>query len=211
MIAVLKNAYNPAGASLPAEMDTLNPLESMPHVASRIARASYGTMFSFPARHVSPPIDSAKEKPYVDREGVKRVNRLRWYLKKVGWITLLTSPPVLITHHQGESVQDKAPVVHHFTNFFRPEGKTVWLTLYMSDADTPPAWLDESVQKLCRIQCEIDIPWEKMTEMRDREGKLLPSRRVDNLALSMSFEGAPKWTLEAGGQTTEQEAEVEYA
>ena len=83
MIAVLKNAYNPAGASLHADMETVNPLCSMPYVASRIARASYGVTFGVVVRKASPPMDTTKEKPYVDREGIKKVERLAWYLKKV--------------------------------------------------------------------------------------------------------------------------------
>lgn len=119
--------------------------------------------------------------------------------------------PVLITSHQGESVQDKDPVIHHFFHRFAgPNDKTVTLTLQTSDADTPSSWPDSSVRELCKIHCDIDIPWEKMTEMRDPDGKLLPCRKVNHLMLSMSFGGAPKWTLKAGGQTTEQEADVKY-
>lgn len=77
MIAVLKNAYNPAGASLGARMD------AMPHVAARIARASYGSVFDQDVRYASPPVDPAHETPYVDPEGIKRVSRVRWFLTKV--------------------------------------------------------------------------------------------------------------------------------
>jgi hypothetical protein len=50
-----------------------------------------------------------------------------------------------------------------------------------------------------------------MREMRDPKGNLLMCRKAENLTLSMSFGGAPKWTLKAGGQTTEQKADVKYS
>ena len=40
MIAVLKNAYNPDGASFRPDLEAVSPLRSMPHVASRIVRAT---------------------------------------------------------------------------------------------------------------------------------------------------------------------------
>jgi len=83
VIAVLKNAYNPAGASLSADREATNSLRSMPHVASRIARASYGAVFGFAVRDAVPPVNPAKETPYEDDEGTKRVRRVEWYLKKV--------------------------------------------------------------------------------------------------------------------------------
>ncbi len=158
-------------------------------------------------------MNTAKETPYVDEEGTARLRRVEWYLKKVCTAQFyLTSMPVLTSHHQGESVQDKDPVVHYFFHkFLGPSHKTVLLTLHTSDAETPSVWPDASVRELCKIQCEIDVSWKNMQEMRDPNGKLLSTRKVDNLTLSMSFEGAPKWTLKAGGQMTSQEAEVEYA
>ena len=190
VIAVLKNAYNPSGASLGAGMDAASPLWSMPHVASRIARASYGTVFYVPVRRAVPPVDTAKEKPYTDKEGITRVCRMRWYLKKVRPCILSHHEymPVLITHHQGEPVQDKDPVIHSFFDEISgPDAMTVSLTLYISDADIPSIWPDDLVRKLCEIQCELDIPWEKMKEMRDLAGKLLPCKKAENLTLSMSF------------------------
>lgn len=54
-----------------------NPtLPSMPHVFSGIARAS-------PVENILPPLDPVKGKPFVDKEGVKKVRRGEWYLKKV--------------------------------------------------------------------------------------------------------------------------------
>ena len=85
VMAVLKNAYNPTGASL---VDGSNiivnwTLRAMPHVSSRIARVSYGTYFSKPVEDVWPPLDATTEQPFVDKEGVKRIQRAEWYLKKV--------------------------------------------------------------------------------------------------------------------------------
>lgn len=119
--------------------------------------------------------------------------------------------PVLITHHQGESVQDKNPVTYSFSRTFEPDDKTLTLALEISDADIPSIRPDDSVRELCTIQCELDIPWESMRVMRDPKGKLLSCRKAHGLTLSMSFGGAPKWTLKAGGQMSEQEAEVKYA
>jgi hypothetical protein len=94
---------------------------------------------------------------------------------------------------------------------YGPDDKTITLTIRKSDDDVPSVRPDDSVQKLCEILCEIDVPWEDMKEMRDPDGNLLPYRKVNDLSLSMSFGGAPKWTLKAGGQTTEQRADVKYA
>ena len=49
---------------------------TMPQVESRIARASYGAMFSVSVRSTSPPIDITKETLYVDDEGTKRIHRV---------------------------------------------------------------------------------------------------------------------------------------
>ena len=83
MIAVLKNAYNPSGASLGTRTDAGNRLQSMPSVNSRIARASYGCVFDPGVRWAFPPVDPEKETPYVDLEGVKRISRVTWFLMKV--------------------------------------------------------------------------------------------------------------------------------
>jgi hypothetical protein len=83
VIAVLKNAYNPAGASLGARTDAGNRLQSMPSVDSRIARASYGCIFDPDVRYAFPPVDPEKETPYVDLEGVKRISRVKWFLMRV--------------------------------------------------------------------------------------------------------------------------------
>ncbi|KAM7222484.1 hypothetical protein V8F06_001978 [Rhypophila decipiens] len=197
VIAVLKNAYNPGGASLVGGSNTAanRTLRSMPQVSSRIARASYGTCFSAPVEDLRPPLDSIKEKTFVDKEGVERVTRAEWYLKK------------------GEPVQDKDPVTHGFSNEFSgPDDTRVELIIVTSEADPPPiVHTHPSIRELCRIESEIDIPWESMREMRDPSGSLLKGRMANGLALSMSFGGAPKWTLRAGGQTKEQEAAVKYA
>ncbi|KAK4444198.1 hypothetical protein QBC34DRAFT_415619 [Podospora aff. communis PSN243] len=195
VIAVLKNAYNPAGASLGAESaDAILSLQTMPAIASRIARASYGAIFHSPVSWVSPPVDLSKETPFVDREGVKRVNRVKWYLAK------------------GEEVHNKDPVNHYFFYVFEsPDDTTLSLGIEVTDADTPSVRPDSSIRTLCKIGCKIDIPWENMKEMRDSSGKLLKCRKATGLILSMSFGGAPKWTLTAGGKTIEQKADVQYA
>jgi hypothetical protein len=84
VIAVLKNAYNPAGASLGAgSADAILSLRTMPTIASRISRASYGVVFGNRVNSVVPPVDRAKEEVYKDIEGIERVDRMAWYLKKV--------------------------------------------------------------------------------------------------------------------------------
>jgi hypothetical protein len=100
VIAVLKNAYNPAGASLGARTDAGNRLQSMPSVDSRIARASYGCIFDPDVRYAFPPVDPEKETPYVDLEGVKRISRVKWFLMKVRICRLffLISVPVSNTY-----------------------------------------------------------------------------------------------------------------
>ena len=209
-MAVFKNAYNPAGASLG------NPeaasLLSVPQVASRIARASYGTYFGYGLRHVSPPVDSSKDDVYLNREGFERVERMKWFLKKVRSASFVCATTlVLANNYQGESVQNKSPVTYDFKdNFEGPQDKTLSIEIYVSDANPPPIRRDASVKELCKIQCEIEIPWKDMEEMRDSKGRLLSCRKAKDLVLSMSFGGAPKWTLQAGSQTTELDADVEY-
>ena len=215
MIAVLKNAYNSVGASLNTGMDASNPLRLMPRVDSRIARASYGTVFGVGVASASPPVNTAKETPYEDLEGYKRVHRMEWYLKKVRKCIML--PPecrviVLTPHHQGQPVQDRDPVIYDFSSYFiGPDDKIVALSLCMSEADIPSIWPDDSIRNLCKIECEIDTPWEDMEEVRGPDGKVLPSRKVRDLTLSMSFKGAPKWTLKAGGKMVEEPVKVQYA
>lgn len=109
-------------------------------------------------------------------------------------------------------MQDRDPIVHTFSNDFSgPDDRNIMLTIYTSEADSPPiAWPNPLIQKLCNIECKVDIPWASMREMRDPSGNLLRCREAKGLALSMSFGGAPKWTLKAGGQTKEQEVDVNY-
>ena len=59
----------------------------------------------------------------------------------------------------------------------------------MSEADIPSIWPDDSIWNLCKIECEIETPWEDMEEVRGPDGKVLPSRKVKDLTLSMSFKG----------------------
>ncbi|KAK0624001.1 hypothetical protein B0T14DRAFT_517383 [Immersiella caudata] len=195
VIAVLKNAYNPAGASLGANSgDALLSLRTMPTIASRISRASYGVIFASRAKTVNPPVDHAKEEVYKDKEGIERVDRMAWCLRK------------------GESVDNKDQVNYYFQrDFDSPDVKTLSIRIHLSDADEPPIIPDSSVRQLCGIECQIDIPWETMREMRDPEGNLLKCRKATGLIISMSFGGAPKWKLTAGGHSTEQKADVKYS
>jgi hypothetical protein len=80
--------------------------------------------------------------------------------------------------------------------------------VYISAADDPPGRCTEAVQQLCKIKYTIGMDWDDMREFVDDSGR--KQRRAGDLALTMRFDGEPKWTLKAGRTTVEEDVNVEY-
>ncbi len=83
------------------------------------------------------------------------------------------------------------------------------MQIFTSDAATPPFRRDGSVKELCTITCNnVDILWENVYQYSDSKGDIY--YRLDNLCLTMKFEGEPKWALKVGNKTVEQNVNVQY-
>jgi hypothetical protein len=74
-----------------------------------------------------------------------------------------------------------------------------------SDASQAPIRKDETVKKLCNIDCKFDVPFEELKVIRGN------SRRVDDINLTMRFQGEPEWSLRIGNNKAEHPVNVQYA
>ena len=82
------------------------------------------------------------------------------------------------------------------------------ITVYTSDADTPPCRKDKSVKKLCEISYDVGLKWDDLKIYTGKNGKTY--RKTDTMYLTMSFDGEVKWALKAGSNTVEKAVAVEY-
>lgn len=101
-------------------------------------------------------------------------------------------------------MDNKEPVAFDFYQFIRNSSMTkASIAVFTSDAPNPPVRKDMTVKKLCEIHYEVDTPWENMNT---RGGV----RVIDDLALTMRFQGEPKWSLKTGKNHVEQSVNVQY-
>ncbi|KAK2600086.1 hypothetical protein QQS21_005172 [Conoideocrella luteorostrata] len=76
-----------------------------------------------------------------------------------------------------------------------------------SSSDIPPKRVDSTVFDLCRIECDWDKPFHEWTPIGEPTKGW---RRNNDLAVTMRFEGEPKWTVRVGSKQAERDVQVQY-
>jgi hypothetical protein len=76
--------------------------------------------------------------------------------------------------------------------------------IYYSSSDVPPKRYSQFTPRLCRIECDWDVPFEEWQAV----GAGL--KRYDGITLTMAFEGEPKWKMRVGRNQAEHSVRVEY-
>lgn len=74
----------------------------------------------------------------------------------------------------------------------------------MSDTAEASIRQDHTVKQLCVIGCEYEVPWEEMHVIAPGV------RAVDDISLTMRFQGEPKWSVRVGRNTVERDVNVQY-
>ncbi|KAH0430382.1 hsp70 family chaperone [Colletotrichum camelliae] len=121
-------------------------------IASRIARISYGTTF---CETFDPTVHLNVDRAWDETE-MKWVanNQVQWYLK------------------QGANVSDTSPVSHGFYTLFEKPPDKITGILYYSTAFHVPSRVDETVSRLCTIQWNKRIDFEKLPKFINPAGKV---------------------------------------
>ncbi|GJD00113.1 HSP70 family chaperone [Colletotrichum higginsianum] len=178
---------------------TLSPkqrvaLAVLPNVVSRRSRNHYGIMVDTPVETVDL---EPEDEPYKDPEGVNRVTRMEWYLKKVAY-----------SLDYGDKV-DKAsriPITYH--GFYQaPLPPKCTFDIMYSSEDVVPKRPGPKVMDLCRIECDWDKPIE---EWKTVGNPYTGWRKHEDLELTMGLEGEPKWEIRVGSKRAEHNFEVQY-
>ncbi|KAI1425003.1 hypothetical protein F5Y12DRAFT_397991 [Xylaria sp. FL1777] len=143
-------------------------------VTSTVSRASYGARYrcSFvPGTHQE--IDKVWDD---DESKFMAANQMEWYLKRGS--TMFPGKIALLTNHQGEEVSTKDTVRHSFYNIFRSDfGGTITVNIDYCDEKDPPSRKTDLVKRMCSIECNIDIPFSKLKDSPNPNGKKL--KRLD--------------------------------
>ncbi|KAK3935666.1 hypothetical protein QBC46DRAFT_461963 [Diplogelasinospora grovesii] len=169
--------------------DDISVIDSMAEITSRISKFNYGTMSSVPTYFLpdfSPQLDTIVREP----DGTEAAIRMRWYLKR------------------GEPVKSQSPVTIRYYQYSNdPSIRACKLPIYTSESETPPIRPDDSVSKMCTIECEYDKPFSEWEEIPDNKDGY---RKYNGIVLSMKFKGLPKWKLQLGPNQVERDANVSY-
>ncbi|KAI1843813.1 hypothetical protein JX266_010072 [Neoarthrinium moseri] len=186
VIAVLRNTFSSKEFSGTTDTKVKHTLYQLPEISARVSRYNYGVENGVPTRRADPPVDRSCDRVTKDPDGTEIVWRMNWYLK------------------QGDTVDNKDPVTCDFYQYVRDSStKKATFKIMTSDTAQAPVRKDHSVKQLCSIDCEFDVPWESMNVVAG-------VRRIDNLNLTMRFQGEPKWSLKVGEKTAEQDVNVQY-
>ncbi|KAJ0162374.1 Chaperone protein HscA -like protein [Colletotrichum tanaceti] len=162
-------------------------LAVLPNVVSRRSRNHYGIVVdtSVETEELEP-----EDEPYTDPEGVRRVTRMEWYLKK------------------GDKVEkaSRIPITYH--GFYQAPlpPKCTFVIMYSSE-DVVPKRPGPSVTELCRIECDWDKPIE---EWKAVGNPYTGWRKHEDLELTMGLEGEPRWEIRIGSKRAEHNFEVQY-
>ena len=186
VIKLLKNTFRREDVVSCADALQLEHLNSMPEIDVRIARYSYGVETGIPLHKAFPPVVPGLDRITVEPDGQKRVWRMQWYVK------------------QGEPMDNRDPVSHKFYEYVTSAAsKQTKFTIYTSDQLPPPDRRDAGCQLLCTLVCDYDTPYYKLPVVDSASGL----RLVDNMHLTMSFEGEPEWRLQVGSKSIDQKVE----
>lgn len=163
-------------------------LRNLPEVTARKSRYSYGILAANLVSSLSdfdPDLDVVSKDPY----GKDRTDRMDWFLRI------------------GEEVSNKLPVKIPYVQWSQtPKTKEVFV-IRLSEERPPPARKTYSVKESYRIECEYDKPFSQWTPVA---GAADGWREYDDMAVTMLFDGEPKWRIRMGENNEEHDAKVSY-
>ena len=193
VIALLRNYYTPEDITRHPDSDQLrlqHDFSTLPEVASRIARLSYGVMTGIPIYEADPPVDHAIDRIHGGRAGQEqRVWRMKWFVNK------------------GDKLDNREPVSYTFYEYVNdPKTKSATFKIFVSDADAPPVRFDASCSLLCTLSCQYDTPFDSLRVVNRKTGL----RIVDNMRLTMRFGAEPEWRLQVGRRDVKEKVNVEF-
>lgn len=188
VMAVLRNTFSSKEFAGTTDMKVKQALHLMPEISARVSRYHYGVESGIPFSRADPPPDKFRDRVTTTPDGIQEVWRMNWYLKK------------------GDTLDNKDPVSYEFFQWVTSaSSKSSVFCIMESDASQAPIRKDETVKKLCNIDCKFDVPFEELKVIRGN------SRRVDDINLTMRFQGEPEWSLRIGNNKAEHPVNVQYA
>ncbi|KAI0972386.1 hypothetical protein F4678DRAFT_430149 [Xylaria arbuscula] len=127
-------------------------------VTSTVSRASYGAKYRCPfVAGTHDEIDKAWDE---DEAVWMAANQMEWYLKR------------------GEEVSTKTAVRHSFYNTFTSDyGGSITVAIEYCEEKTPPLRKTDEVKRMCSIDVHIGIPYAKLKDYSNPNGKVL--KRLD--------------------------------
>ncbi|CAK7266298.1 hypothetical protein SEPCBS119000_001954 [Sporothrix epigloea] len=180
VIKLLKNTFKREDVVSAADDHQLACLNGLPEMDVRIARYSYGVETGLPLHMAFPPVVLGIDRISREADGQQRVWRMQWYVK------------------QGEVMDNREPVSYKFFEHVKnPARKQTEFLIYTSNQMPPPERRDANCQLLCTLFCDYDTPFSELPIIDEANGV----RLVDNMHLTMSFEGEPEWRLQVGSKS----------
>ncbi|KAK7927290.1 hypothetical protein PG985_004288 [Apiospora marii] len=187
VISVLRNTLSSKDFAGSQDYKRKQTLHRLPEISARVSRFNHGVESGVPVYRASPPVDVSRDRVTTDCDGTQLVWRMRWYLR------------------QGDTVHDRNPVTHNFTEYVKDANATkTYFNILVSDTAEASVRQDHTVKQLCVIGCEYEVPWEEMQFIAPGV------RMVDNISLTMRFQGEPKWSVRVGRNTVERDVNVQY-
>ncbi|CAK7222239.1 hypothetical protein SBRCBS47491_004798 [Sporothrix bragantina] len=186
VIKLLKNTFKREDVVAAADDRQLEHLNGLPEMDVRIARYSYGVETGIPLQKALSPIIPGIDRITVEPDGQQRVWRMQWYVK------------------QGEVMDNREPVSYKFYEYVTsPASKQTKFLIYTSDQMPPPERRDAGCQLLCTLFCDYDTPYHELPVVDESSGL----RLVDNMHLTMRFEGEPEWRLQVGSKSIDRKVD----
>ncbi|KAK4199946.1 hypothetical protein QBC40DRAFT_327713 [Triangularia verruculosa] len=176
---------------------TMAVLEGMPVIygGTKTTPQSYGIQALVDTEAARPRFQPCAETMYVGNDGALRVERMLWYLTLGGGPADFEDQRA--SHWVYIDLEDEG--VEHIT-----------IEVYMCTSEETPGLLNSSVQRLCLFRCPVRAvrgkgDWKRFVDERGRR-----IHRLNNVCLSMKFDGDLKCTLQVGDDLREQELDAEY-
>ncbi|CAK7221496.1 hypothetical protein SEUCBS140593_004589 [Sporothrix eucalyptigena] len=186
VIKLLKNTFKSEDVVAAADERQLEHLNGLPEMDVRIARYSYGVETGVPLQHAFPPVVHGVDRISTEPDGQQRVWRMQWYVK------------------QGEVMDNREPVSYKFYEYVTSAAsKQTKFLIYTSEQMPPPYRREEGCALLCTIFCDYDTPYHELPIMDQSRGL----RLVDDMRLTMSFEGEPEWRLQVGSKSIDRKVD----
>lgn len=103
-------------------------------------------------------------------------------------------------------MSNKLPVRVPYVQWSQTPTTKETFVIRMSEERTPPVRKTYSVKDMCRIECSYDKPFSQWKAVPGPGGW----REYDDMAVTMLFDGDPKWKIRLGENTEEVDAKVTY-